>query len=218
MGYKNSERKVLQKRFRDFLIVRLYFPIDCVNLIFATPTVSKGKKVLIDNCIKLLESFFCKQKCKVSLKFIANEEYKSEIVDPLYENISEIADGNELFVRAIKLNDLVSKCKKQKNVTAKNSEPKIGFIVNTRLRNFLLSKKLHEKDVLDLENKTYCMAHLGLKFPLLRLQKQGRDDSKGHSRYYAEPVKINGKMYYVTNDWYEQNKKKLLDYLEKYGF
>lgn len=218
LGYKNSERKVLQKIFRDFLIIRLYFPIDSVNVIFATPAVSKEKKVLIDDCIKLLESFFSKQNCKVSLKFIANEEYVSEIVDPLCEYIDEIADGNELFVRAIKLNNLASKYKKQNNVTARNSGSKIGFIVNTRLRKLLLSEEMRENDVANLKSNEYCKSQFGLNFPVLRLCTRGRNDSAGYLRYYAEPIKINGKKYYVTNDWYERNKKGLLGYLEDKGF
>lgn len=221
LGYKNSEKKVIQKLFRNILIIRSYFPFKNVELIFATPKVSKPKKENILAKMELLKKFLEKEKIPVTLKLIVNEQYQAEIVEPLCREIDKIADDNELFVRAMKLtNPKMRKgesAQRKKSGNLKNMDLKVGYIVKTRLYDCLKSMKSLE-EITNLTKEKYCRDNFKLNYPVLRTLELGRNDTNQKPRYYTDSIKINKQSYYVTNDWYEKNKRKLLEYLENHGF
>lgn len=108
MHYKNNRKKVLQKIFRNYLMLSLYFRCDKIELIFATPLVKGNDESDINSMLENLKNFLNTEHLNnVKIDFIANGRYKSEIIDSLYEVVDGIADSSELFVRSIKLDKLM---------------------------------------------------------------------------------------------------------------
>lgn len=99
---------------------------------------------------------------------------------------------------------------------ARSQNIKIGELVKTRFYALLRSGTLSEEELQNLQNVEYSRRTFDIRnkrFPVLRPTSLGRNDEKGHPRYYATVFCVGGNTYYVTNDWYEYNKRSLLQYL-----
>ena len=59
-------------------------------------------------------------------------------------------------------------------------------------------------------DKNYSKKIFNVGYPVL---VENRDPA----RYYSDPVSVDGKNYYICNDWYDHNKQALIDWIEKYS-
>lgn len=101
---KTADR-IMKKLLRAYLIVRTYFPSKKYKLIFASPKVGKPQKALIEQKLKDLEGIV--EHSSVEFIFLSNEEFKTEFIDKTLEYSMSDSDTAELFLRAIRLYELV---------------------------------------------------------------------------------------------------------------
>jgi len=100
-----------------------------------------------------------------------------------------------------------------RNGSSKDVElPKIGQLARTRLRAALENFNFTETEIEELKSKESTKQTFGLNLPLL---VDGDDDFE-KVRYYADPVTINGKDYWLCSQWFESSRQKLIDWLDKY--
>ena len=234
LNYKDTQKKVIQKFFRNYLMAKSYFPNSAIELTFISPkigaTILRRLNANIDN----LKAFFSENGCEVNLKIVTNDDFKSNILMPLCELIDNIADESELFVRAVKLWRMTDVNPGRQNRTRRNNaatttttippeqvqanvdmtELSPTFIARTRLCNLLRSGNLSDEEISNLQNLAYCRRTFGrISYPVLRRVDAGRNDDHGRARYYVEDISIRNEHYFLTNDWYERNKNPLLQYL-----
>ena len=133
LGYgskEESKARIVKKLVRSYLAILCYFSSrssffdsspeeERCEIIFASPKVVGGR----DECIR---EYFNELKAlleaelkgdKVVLKYISNNEFKEQILDPTIKAGEEDADTNELFLRSYKLLNLPytkAKAKKKK--------------------------------------------------------------------------------------------------------
>lgn len=108
LNYGSSEEtadRIMKKLLRTYLIVRTYFPDKKYKLIFASPKVGKTQEALIEQKLKELERIV--ENSSVEFIFLSNEEFKTEFIDKTLEYSMSDSDTAELFLRSIRLYELV---------------------------------------------------------------------------------------------------------------
>lgn len=100
---------------------------------------------------------------------------------------------------------------------------KIAEIVRGELKNILVRNQVPMEKIVVMQTLKYSKQQFNLNFPLLKEVDESKDlymqrlDHKERSRYYKDPLTIHGKRYFLTSQWYEYNRKFLLNWLEKYS-
>ncbi len=88
----------------------------------------------------------------------------------------------------------------------------IGKFVQTVLRHLLEGGVVDEQEINRLLLKDYSHDRLGLNFAMLSVKR----DIHNKERYYARPLKIRNKVYYLTSQWYVRHRSKLERWIARY--
>ncbi len=133
LGYgsiEESKARIMKKLVRSYLSILCYFSSpssfpdpspeeERCEIIFASPKVTGGREESIREYFNELKALLGAElkEDKVVLKYVSNDEFKEQILDPTIEAGEEDADTNELFLRSYKLLNLPytkAKAKKKK--------------------------------------------------------------------------------------------------------
>ena len=90
--------------------------------------------------------------------------------------------------------------KVEQDVYEKYKELKVGQIAQQVLRPMLEAGYASEDEVRHMQTKEYSKSTFDIQYPLL----VAADSDINFARYYAVPLWIRGKKYYMCNDWYEK--------------
>ena len=133
LGYgstEESKERIMKKLVRSYLSILCYFSSpssfpkpspekERCEIIFASPRVTGEREESIREYFNKLKALLGAElkEDKVVLKYVSNDEFKEQILDPTIEAGEEDADTNELFLRSYKLLNLPytkAKTKKKK--------------------------------------------------------------------------------------------------------
>jgi hypothetical protein len=146
-----------------------------------------------------------KQCQSVQMNWKASKEWSAFAPDTSIEN-----DTSELFVRALKLKNLMENKSKRNMITTDEKgcieERKIGQIIREAFDNLSETQSLFGETITCLLDAAYSKKTFGLNFALLINNEDDRMDEKGRSRYYATPYSFNGKEYFLCSQWFEKQK------------
>ena len=196
------------------------------NSYFITPKVNPATKVIIDDLIVKAKKVIDDD--NISIDFISNEQFYSDIVDSLLENIDEEHDTTELFSRAIKLMKLDNRkavsteITTKPNITRISSEKrevngmKIGQFVQHSFRKAYEQNLLSANEINELQKPDYSKRIFNLNFEVLRNRNRPIEDEYGRKRYYAREIFCGN--YHLTSQWVEPQWELLLDWLKKIGY
>ena len=109
---------------------------------------------------------------------------------------------------------LFSKDTNKINLSPNSAKGKIGDLVQSTFKNILQSGKIPEHEIKQLMNMEYCKQIFrtrGNQFPILAMEERDR------ARYYKTPIQINGKIYYISSQWYEEQLPYLKTWLSSHG-
>ncbi len=98
--------------------------------------------------------------------------------------------------------------------TKNNQQEKIGDIVQNVFACFIQSGNVSEHEISQLMNMDYCKLIFktrGNQYPILASEDRDR------ARYYKRPVKIAGKSYYISSQWYDEQLPYLKKWLKLHG-
>lgn len=101
----------------------------------------------------------------------------------------------------------------RKNNTKKESDMKIGEVVQSVVRTLLVEGRCTEEEITRLTQHDYCHQIFGTTFPVL---SSSRVRTNGVCRYYADPLTINGRTYYLSSQWYERQRERLTRWIDRY--
>jgi len=102
-------------------------------------------------------------------------------------------------------------------------EKKVGIIVQNDFKKLLESNLLSEYIIEKLQEHEYCKNIFDLNFAVLLKVQNGtniseqRKDHLGRDRYYATPITINGIKYFLSSQWYDRNKEKLIKFIANHN-
>jgi hypothetical protein len=166
----------------------------------------------------------------ITIDFISNEQFYSDIVDSLLEYIDEEHDTTELFSRAIKLMKLDNRKAestkiiiKPKSVIPRISSKKrkvngmkIGQFVQHSFRKAFEQNLLSASEINELQKPEYSKRIFNSNFEVLKNKNRPIEDESGRKRYYAKEIFCGN--YHLTSQWIEPQWELLLDWLNKIGY
>jgi len=220
--------RIIKKIFRTIFILQTFFDEnEKFNSYFITPKVNPAIKILVDDLIIKAREIIDDE--NISIEFISNEQFYSEIVDSLLENIDEEHDTTELFSRAVKLLKLDNRKKSFDNeVTVKPTIPrvysnkrtvngmKIGQFVQYSFRKAYELNLISTAEIHNLQNPDYSKRTFNSNFEVLKNQHRPIEDEYGRTRYYAREIFCGN--YHLTSQWVEPQWDLLLDWLKKINY
>lgn len=218
--------KVIAKSVRIAMCLYGYMDAKDAEIIFASPKIMPSIISDLMPCIDDLNKLFQLWGYDFSVRIIANEKFNDTILQQILVVSDGIADTSELFIRGYQMYKMfdgvnVSTPRKQKIVkkpevsmekSATYSELKISQLARLVLRPMLEKGMVSELEIKWMQDADYCKRTFDLQFPLLIRT----DEQKKESRYYAEPLYINGERYRMCSEWYEVAANNDRPYLEKW--
>lgn len=102
-GAKETSRRIVSKMIRSALSLFTQFNVKGGEIIFASPKVFPGPLKEIEKDIDNLNIFMTGQGFEFDFKFICNEDFKENILEPIIKISEDVADTSELFMRAFQL-------------------------------------------------------------------------------------------------------------------
>jgi len=88
---------------------------------------------------------------------------------------------------------------------------KIGELVRIIMDYLIANELLSDEDILKLREKSYSKK-LGIWLPVLVASEHETKDASGRTRYYTNPLLINGKNYYLCREWKEDMRKPFVEW------
>lgn len=228
--------RVIKKIIRTAMCIHGYFFSKNAQIIFASPKINPATYEDLQKSIHTINKILSHSNIDYDIRIYANNDFKEKILLPVLEMIDDIADTSELFMRSLQLCNMFSNI----NTSTKDSSirqtskvitptahgaiqaqditghgEKIGDIARGKLRDTLMSGKISMAEIEMLQSAEHSKRVFNLQFPLL-LQTEG-PDSKRPDRYYAKPLRIHGKYYFMCSEWYEKDRPYLNRWLSKHN-
>lgn len=205
LNYGSKEEtalRIIKKIFRTIFIMQTFFnENEKFNSYFITPKVNPATKALIDDLMikakEVINDEF------ITIEFISNEQFYSEIVDPLIENTDDEHDTAELFSRAIKLLKLDNRKSSpkpiavEKKISSRLSQNKrtvngmkIGQFAQHSFRKAYEHNLISESEINNLQNLDYSKRIFDINFEVLKNKNRDIKDEYGRKdimlvKYFA---------------------------------
>lgn len=232
---EDTAARVLKKMIRSLVQLMTFFEATEGEVIFATPKLNRSVSEILMPSLEELNDFLWAEDLKFNCRVIANEGFKKKIFDGVNEVAGDVADTSELFMRSLQMVNLLSSSKitkaslvnKKKGskpqkpdraIEGAESEMKIGILVRTTFKELSEDNLLDETEVKNLQDPEYSKQWLNNNFAVLKKVENKANlmeerQVNGYYRYYAQPLRFNGKEYLLTNDWYEWQREPFLNWL-----
>jgi hypothetical protein len=149
-GDKNETKdRVCKKLLRPYLTLLAYFPDKKYELLFCSPKVNPTPERILLEYFKILEKDFSDE--SVTFKYISNERFYDEILEPTISKSTNDSDTNELFIRSVILNNLFGKRKTSLSKDGSSkvlSKPILEFVPNeSEFKKRLLEKHFAKRTI-----------------------------------------------------------------------
>lgn len=161
---EQTKDRVCKKLLRAYLIGLAYFPNFSYEILFTSPKVNPATDKIIQEFFDILVSDFSCQD-KVKFNYIANDNFKNEILLPTLKASQNDSDTSDLFIRSTKLleifNVLEINCNKPLQInkdkqlitpnkskdSLKRTLKSVGMAVFIRYYDYFISEKYAVKEL-----------------------------------------------------------------------
>lgn len=225
--------KVVSKCIRTAFCLFGYLNAQKAEIVFASPKINPSVLDDITPCIDFLNQEFEHKSFDYKIRVLCNDEFNTLVMKPILIASEGVSDTAELFMRAYQLFSMFNSEKtpcieKPKQVFAARvvdkdapldsyKELKIGKLAQTVLRDILENGLVTEEELRWLQTASYSKQMFDLQYPLL--VSEGSEFES--VRYYAKPLNIDGKRFYMCSQWFEtmanNDRPYLLKWIEKHG-
>lgn len=242
LGYGNKTEniaRILKKSIRTAMLFYSYLGKKDADIIFATPklkyTTQKGKDKFIKDVKYLLdklETIFSGKGLSFKFDFVAENDFNDEILGPVILHAEDIHDTSELFARSMQLQNLFyannaqyNQYKQLKIETEKEiinnismSKAELMKLENKELIFDYFTKILEaglvdSSEILKLQNdENYNTNKFGLTTNKILIPVTDLPSNK-ESVYYHLVIEIEGIKYKIYNQWKQNNKEKLVNWI-----
>jgi hypothetical protein len=231
--------RIIKKMIRTAFLIHGYFNLSKGTIIFASPKIHKAIYEPLQGSIDLLNKIF--QVFELDFTFIlyGNQDFRKNIFEPVVNLSNSVADTSELFLRSSQMYNLFSDSKVENKLNTGNksqqktspitvtkqlekdtSQQKIGGLVRSEFDRLIRNNLLSGEMIQHLLDEKYSKLTFDVNYPILR--KINADQStfdqrmiNGYSRYWSTIYKINGKRYFICNDWYEKSRTKFINWVDR---
>ena len=220
--------KIVEKLLRTILVMQCYFKdFNKFNAYFITPKSSEYARTQITQRIEKLLKFLNDD--TISIKFISDDDFYEQIVNPIIADDFKEHDTNELFSRAVKMlklnykivspnsagSDVKYTSKARNNVNKRTVDGmKIGQFVQSKMKQLEQKNLLSFQNIENLLSQEYSKITFNQNFPVLKHVDDEIKDEKGRNRYYTSEMFFGE--YYLTSQWFEYHWEPFLSWLKKF--
>ena len=209
--------------------MKIYFEqYDSFESIFVSPkiipSVQKKLDFLIEKAALILNN------PTIEIKVVSNDNFYSEMVNPLIKKTKNENDTSELFLRAYKLMSLDKGKEINKNITFAlkliiNLETqvlkevngmKIGQFVLDSFRKAYERGLISEEEIKKLQDPEYSKRIFNANYEVLRFKTKSIEDHNKRNRYYKKELYCNS--FYLSSQWFEYQWENLLKWLKQIGY
>lgn len=222
--------RVIKKCIRTSMCIYGYFDLKSAEIIFASPKIHNH---ILNNLIDCFDDInLIMQEFGFEFKFIliANDDFSNLVLNPILDVGANVADTAELFMRSYKMlcmfdkniKNLQPEQTKEKSSKTKEvfvsynddyHDKNTGRIAEEIMGKLLISGKVSEEEIMNLQNKTYSKQCFKMStFPILVLE----DSDYKRERYYKTSILINGSRYKLCSQWTNRHRGHLIDWIKKY--
>lgn len=196
--------KVLSKIIRQTFCVYYYFGNDIDGkIIFMSPIMRSAIYNKLQKKLNSVKDYFKNKNIAYEIQVIVNNDFENTVLLPLMDINWKINNGDEYFLRSLKLLDVLSIWKERSDRYKIFNDMKVGEIAQKYIP-LIVKAGIIENNLL-FDGK-YSKANFGLRFPLMST-KTGR-------RYYTKKVDNVG---YICNHWVEsENRYALMNWILRY--
>ena len=161
-----TKDSVCKKLLRAYLVGLAFFPNFTYEIIFASPKVTPATDKIIKDYFAILEKEFGEGE-NISFRYLANEDFKNEILTPTLMASLYTSDSSELFLRSTKMLEIfgfldlnskekrvvsssfgISKTIADKAISNNDFESNEILKVKSRLPNWFRNKKQYNSKIL----------------------------------------------------------------------
>lgn len=206
-GKNNSTGKVISKLIKNAIAVYAIWGNIEAEILFVTPVISNTLNQSIQSAITTLNGLASSYGLNYNFRFIAGEDFKLRIIDPVYIMSQGVNDSSEMFLRAQKLLDISGVLSVKNNLKNPDSFDEfgaVGEIANKALRAVLSNKDINKKIITGLQP----LISSSVLTPLVDTIPQGLSN-----RYYKTPIMAKNGEFYLCNNWFENKTTDLIDYI-----
>lgn len=206
-GKNNSTGKVISKLIKNAVAVYAIWGNIEAEVLFVTPVISNTLNLQIQSAIKILNGLASSYGLNYNFRFIAGDDFKLRIIDPVYIMSQGVNDSSEMFLRAQMLLDISGVLSVKNNLKNPDSFEEfgaIGEIANKALRACLSNLNITQKIITGLKP----LMNSSKLAPIVNIVPQGLSN-----RYYKTPIMAKNGEFYLCNHWFVNKKTDLIDYI-----
>ena len=217
LGYHDAVATVVKKIVRALLVSLIIFGEDVpVTVAFATPECLATLKTKIEKVVNDLRNILAADTRykNIEIELYFNERFSSDIFVPLIDNIDNLNNGNDLFMRSMILAMLAEKHKasgsapstpataKESVSTAKSPRGENERTVFGIMKQMISDGKMTPAMVDDLRKPSYASTSFSMpKYPILLKENDFPFSGYERCRFYKTGIKINGEVFLVCSQW-----------------
>jgi hypothetical protein len=211
--------RILKKMIRTAFILEAYFDLHQADIVFATPKMHNAVQNALQGCWPELQSVLAN--CgslapeRMQLRIVANGDFVEQIIQPVLDQMDQVADTSELFLRAQQLVRFCEVTPRQQRTRSRSaparSESAGEVKIGEHVRASMLAKagKLTPVVLEELIDPVYCKQTFNLGHPFLKivdpakLPHEQHLDERGYARYWSQPVRVGARTFLACSQWFE---------------
>ncbi len=94
---------------------------------------------------------------------------------------------------------------------------KIGPLAYLLIKDLLLNNKISELELVDLQDKAYSHSIFSeLHYPVLSTDRNAYSNGGNNKRFYKDGVDVNGTVYFISSQWFENDRETLINWYKKH--
>ncbi|MGW8788846.1 hypothetical protein, partial [Heyndrickxia sporothermodurans] len=212
--------RVLKKLVRSAISAHGFFPGVPGEILFVAPKVDRQTQAAVEERIVDVNEILARHSLPLKTRLICNEEYATDIIEPVLDCANVVTDTSELFLRSIQLARFVDRprptSKPERTVKPQGAgdetEPLIGRYVQDTVKAMVSKGQIPEDEVERLQHAEYSSRTFGLSYPFFKehdpaLSPSTKQHYVGeHGRYYTTPYQMGSRSFYLCNYWYPKNR------------
>ena len=226
LGYHDPVATVVKKIVRALVVSVLIFGESVpVTVAFVSPKCGASLQPEIEKVVDGLRKILAAHSryANIEIELYFNDKFTTDIYLPLIDEIDELNDDNDLFMRAMNLASLAEEHRASTTTHPATSTPTVATapVVRTRrgenkevvfdvMASVIKDGKMTPALLNDLKTSSYSKTHFKMPtYPLLVSVADFPGTGYDNCRYYQETISILGEEYRLCSQWVPERVAKL---------
>ncbi len=210
--------KVASKMIRAAFVLYNYFNVREGRIYFITPRTRPAVINQLAGVVGLIRQYFGDNGFAYEFTFVTNADFRNMVLNPVLNLADRIADTGELFLRAYQLTTLFDDIPDDMGAQNQAEENQgdgtigVGRLAQREIPHIIARMDPESQEIRDLQDRDTCHQIFRLNYPLLVTERN--ENNRRH--YYAEPIAVGERQFWMCNEWFERNRGPLEDWIDQH--